>query len=152
MENLNYFAVPHAQGIEDSWFGKNFYYPSPYVFEQYNKDIYFARSFYPTIIINLIYLCWFLLLFAIKKLVKALTNSSLSCLLFIKNIPQRPVNYFDQIWRYQFLTTCWATFMQFYNLNGRNDKERTNIALCFIAFIISIIWPIFVICWTHRQT
>ncbi len=61
MENLNFFAYPHARDIENSWFS-NINQQSPYPFTQYNVDIYFARSFYPIIIINIIYLFWFLVL------------------------------------------------------------------------------------------
>lgn len=152
MENLNYFTDAHRTAIESQWFGSNFVYPSPYIFQQFNVDIYFARSFYPTIIINIIYLIWFLLLVVARKFIKKFKNSSAFVITFLRNIPERPINYIDQIWRYQFLTTCWAAFMQFYNLNGRNGSEKTNIALCFIAFLISIIWPLFVMFYTYSRT
>jgi hypothetical protein len=40
MEHLNYFASPHARQIEWQWF-KGYEHPSPYIFQQYNKDILF---------------------------------------------------------------------------------------------------------------
>jgi hypothetical protein len=117
MENLNFFAYPHAKGIEDGWFD-NISIDSPYPFLQYNIDIYFARSFYPIIIINLIYLFWFIVLFVLLKCVAPFRNSKSKFVRFFRDIPQRPLNYFDQIWRYQFITTMWASFLQFQNFDG----------------------------------
>lgn len=118
MENLNYFIDPHAQNIERSWFG-NYEHPSPYVFQQYNKDILFERSFYPTIIINLIYLGWFIIMLVLYRFLPCFKSSSSPCIAFFRNIPARPLNYIDQIWRYQFITTMWSAFMQFHIL--KND-------------------------------
>lgn len=69
---------------------------------------------------------------------------------FIRNIPARPLNYMDQIWRYQFITTMWAAFMQFHILKGDTAWERFNLALCFICFIFSLLWPVFVVCYTYK--
>lgn len=151
MENLNYFADRDIASIERSWFG-NYEHPSPYIFQQFNKDIFFERTFYPTIIINLVYLGWFIVLLVIRKVVKPVGESRGMVAQFIRNIPDRPLNYFDQIWRYQFITTMWAAFMQFYILKNDTAKERFNLALCFICFIISLLWPFFVITYTYYIT
>ena len=151
MENLNYFIEPHAQSIEAQWFG-NYINPSPFIFEQYNVDNFFLRSFYPTIIINLIYLIWFLLLLAINKFVKGFRDSNSNIVRFFKNIPQRPINYFDQIWRYQFLTTIWAAFIQFYSLRTETSFQKINFAICIVAFVITIIWLFFIIIYTYQMT
>ena len=120
MENLNYFADPQAQSIEEQWF-HGYEYPSPYIFQQYNKDILFERSFYPTIIINLIYLVWFIILMVCYKLIPKFQTSTSNVLGFFRNIPARPINFIDQIWRYQFITTMWSAFMQFQIL--KNDTS-----------------------------
>lgn len=112
MENLNYFADRDAENIEESWFG-DYEHPSPYIFQQYNKDILFLRSFYPTIIINLVYLGWFLLLLIARKTLKPFKESKSMIAQFFRNITDRPIAYADQIWRYQFITTMWASFLQF---------------------------------------
>ena len=150
MENLNYFADNDISSIEKQWFG-DYEHPSPYFFQQFNKDILFLRSFYPTIIINLIYLGWFILMKVVCSL-KPLKESKALFVKFLRSIPDRPLNFIDQIWRYQFITTIWAAFMQFYILKTDTAWERFNIAFCFIAFIISLLWPIFVIAYTYYIT
>ena len=150
MENLNFFAYSHARNIEESWF-KHVEQQSPYPFTQYNIDVYFTRSFYAIIIINLIYLFWFLVLLLSLKFVKPFRNSSNRVVKFFRDIPQRPLNYFDQIWRYQFITTMWACFLQFHNFKGPSAEMRLNLALCIASFIISLLWPILVMVYTYRQ-
>jgi hypothetical protein len=150
MEDLNFFAYPHARHIEDTWFDK-VVQQSPYPLTQYNIDVYFARSFYSIIIVNLIYLFWFLVLFLSLKLVKPFKTSSNKVVKFFRDIPRRPMNYFDQIWRYQFITTMWASFMQFHNFDGPTAEMRLNLALCIASFVISLIWPIFVMVYTYHQ-
>lgn len=149
MENLNYFANPSIESIENQWFGDRIH-PSPYIFTIYNKDILFLRSFYPTIIINLVYLGWFLILFIMYKLIAKFQTSNSTFIGFFRNIPARPLNYMDQIWRYQFITTCWSAFMQFHNLHDDSSWWRFNLAMCFICFIFSVIWPFFIVGYTYR--
>lgn len=151
MENLNYFAEGNARDIEQQWFG-DFVNPSPFIFQQYNVDNYFARSFYPIIIINIVYVLWFLLLLLLNKCIASFRDSDSNFLRFVRNIPQRPINYFDQIWRYQFLTTMWASFIQFYSVQTDTAAQSANLALCIIAFIISIAWLFFIIIYTYSMT
>ncbi len=87
---------------------------APYPLMQYNVDVYFLRSFYPTIIINIVYLAYFLMLFVALRLVKRFRNSPNKVVKFFRDIPQRPINFADQIWRYQFITTVWSSFIQFH--------------------------------------
>jgi len=150
MEHLNYFANSHATSIEDSWFG-DLIFPSDYIYQQFNVDIYFARSFYPTIIINLIYLGWFIILLVLNRFWSTFRNSPIKIVKFLRDIPQRPINYFDQIWRYQFLTTMWASMLQFTNFSAADGKQGIVLTLCIISFIISIVWPIFIMIYTYQR-
>lgn len=150
MEHLNFFAYPHAQSIESSWFG-DMVYPSNFIFQQYNIDVYFGRSFYPIIIINLIYLGWFLILYVLNKCTVCFSESPSKVARFFRNIPQRPLNYFDQIWRYQFLATMWAAMIQFTSFTASNGTQRLDLALCILAFVISILWAVFVMSYTYSQ-
>lgn len=113
--------------------------------------MYFARSFYAIIIINLIYLFWFVVLLLCYKFLRPFRTSPNKLIKFFRDIPQRPLNYMDQIWRYQFITTVWASFLQFFNFDGNTGAMRLNLALCIFSFIISILWPIFVMIYTYRQ-
>jgi hypothetical protein len=61
------------------------------------------------------------------------------------------MNYFDQIWRYQFITTMWASFIQFYYFSGPTAEMRLNLALCIASFIISLVWPVVVMIYTYHQ-
>jgi hypothetical protein len=45
----------------------------------------------------------------------------------------------------------WAALTQFHLLKNDSDWERFNLALCFIAFIVSLLWPIFVVFFTYRM-
>lgn len=70
---------------------------------------------------------------------------------FLRDIPQRPLNYIDQIWRYQFISIMWASFIQFSSFDGHTAEMRFNLVICIFSFIISLVWPIFVMIYTYRQ-
>ena len=116
MEDLNYFANSTALGIEQQWFG-DYESPSPFIFQQYNPDNFFLRAFYPTIIINIVYFAWFMIWLGVHKL-ELLDATTSRFARFFKNIPSRPINFIDQIWRYQFVTTMFASFVQFYSIRN----------------------------------
>lgn len=121
----------------------------PIRFFLFNTDINFTREFYPVIIINIAYAIWFTGLYLSKRffLRKDLIDEEKPALYrILDNIVLRPINYLDQIWRYQFLATVWCCFMQFYNLSypsGSNRSEIINALLCVFAFICSLAWPVF---------
>ena len=91
----------------------------PVRFYLYNTDINFLRQFFPIIIINIIYLIWFVIVFiARKKINKDLIEEEKGMLhRYLDNVGGRVVNFVDQIWRYQFLATLWACLVQFYNFS-----------------------------------
>jgi hypothetical protein len=41
--------------------------------------------------------------------------------------------------------------MQFHNFEASTGEMRLNLVLCIVSFLISLIWPIFVIIYTYRQ-
>lgn len=69
MENLNYFQKSASESIEQ-WLLGNVIQASPTKFTIFSKDINFTRSVYPCIIINLVYLVWFLLLKGLRPLIE----------------------------------------------------------------------------------
>ena len=111
MEHLNYFS--NNQAIEDNLFGLIPKIPSNYIFLQFNIDVYFLRSIYPILIINAIFIGWFIILKIIEVCVSACKNSQNKVIRFLRSVPARPMAYFDQIWRYQFLAVMWACMLQF---------------------------------------
>jgi hypothetical protein len=68
------------------------------------------------------YLIWFLILFITYKAAPVFQTSKSTIVGFFRNIPARPLNFADQIWRYQFITTIWASFMQFHLLKNANPR------------------------------
>ena len=114
MEDLNFFGG--RIGIEETLFGRTPKLVSNYIFQQYNVDIYFLRSFYPILIINAIFIGWFIIIAIVGK--TCFKNSSGKFARFLRSIYQRPLAFFDQIWRYQFLTVMWACFLQFTNFSA----------------------------------
>ena len=60
MEHLNYFS--NIQSIENSLFGMDPLISSNPIFLQYNIDVYFLRGIYPILIINAIFIGWFIIL------------------------------------------------------------------------------------------
>ena len=111
MEHLNYFI--NNQAIEDNLFSLTPKIPSNYIFLQFNIDVYFLRSIYPILIINAIFIGWFIILKIIEVCVSACKNSQNKVIRFLRSVPARPMAYFDQIWRYQFLAVMWACMLQF---------------------------------------
>jgi hypothetical protein len=72
MEHLNYFS--DIASIEHGLFG-NLLYPAEYIFQQYNVDVFFIRSIYPILFINLLYIVWFFLNLLANKLITACRES-----------------------------------------------------------------------------
>lgn len=147
MEHLNYFADIRA--IEDDLFG-GMRYPAEFIFQQFNIDVYFLRSIYPILIINAIFIGWFVILSLINLCVTAFRESPNRFLRFMRSIPQRPLAYFDQIWRYQLLASSWACFLQFTSFEA-DSGEVINLIICVIAFVVIVLWPFFVVLYTNRQ-
>mgnify|MGYP000170961306 CR=1 FL=1 len=59
MEHLNYFG--DIQKIENNLFGLDPRMTTNFVFRQFNIDVYFLRSIYPILIINAIFIGWFII-------------------------------------------------------------------------------------------
>lgn len=116
MEHLNYFS--NINSIENSLFGMEPLIPSNYIFQQFNIDVYFLRSIYPILIINAIFIGWFIILKIVEVAVAPFRNSPNKVVRFLRSIPGRPLAYFDQIWRYQFLAVMWACMLQFTSFEG----------------------------------
>ena len=72
MEHLNYFA--DIKSIENNLFG-SLLYPADYIFQQFNVDVYFLRSFYPILIINAIFIGWFIIHKALNFFIPACRES-----------------------------------------------------------------------------
>jgi hypothetical protein len=118
VENLNFFIPIHSTDIEHSWLG-NVVQNGPIRFSLFHTDINFSRSFFPIIIINIIYCIWFILLYFSKRYLfrKDIIEEEKNFFhKIVDRIVNRPINFCDQIWRYQFLATVWCCFVQFYNL------------------------------------
>ena len=147
MEHLNYFA--DIRSIENSLFG-GLINPADYIFQQYNIDVYFLRSFYPILIINAIYIGWLIILSILYRAIAACKESENKFFRFCRSIPQRPVAYFDQIWRYQFLATMWACMLQFTSFSGKGG-QAVNLVICILAFIVALVWPMVVTIYTYRR-
>lgn len=76
-------------------------------------------------------------------------NSPNRLVRFLRSIPSRPLAYFDQLWRYQYLTVMWACMLQFTNFTG-DGSLKVNLACCVLAFIIDFVWPIFTTIYTYK--
>ena len=120
MEHLNYFS--NIASIENSLFGLEPLIPSNYIYTQFNIDVYFLRSIYPILIINAVFIGWFLILKLLQWVVPTFRLSSSRPARFFRSIPDRPLAYFDQIWRYQYLAVMWACMLQFSNFSGEGPK------------------------------
>lgn len=109
-------------------------------------DVYFLRSIYPILIINAIFIGWFII-FKLLLCVQGFRNSSNKFIRFFRSIPTRPVAFFDQIWRYQYLPVMWACMLQFTNFSG----PVLNLVICVLAFAIAVLWPIVVTVYIYRR-
>lgn len=147
MQHLNYFA--NISSIENNLFG-DLLYPGHVIFKQFNIDVYFLRSFYPILIINAIFIGWFIILKICYFALSCFSQSNNKVIRFFRSIPQRPLSYFDQIWRYQFLATMWACFMQFTDFQATGGQV-VSLIVCVAAFIVAIIWPIVATVYTYRS-
>jgi hypothetical protein len=101
-------------------------------------------------IINAIYLGWFIINIILYHLLPACKQSEHKLIRFFRSIPQRPLAYFDQIWRYQFLATMWACMIQFTSFTA-SGGQVISLVICVLAFIVSICWPFVVTIFTYRR-
>lgn len=126
-------------------------YPSDYIFQQFNIDVYFLRSIYPILIINAVYIGWFIINAILYRLLPACQQSESKIFRFLRSVPQRPLAYFDQLWRYQFLATMWACMLQFTHFKAAGGGQAVNLLICVLAFSFSIVWPFAVTIYTYRK-
>ena len=145
MEHLNYFA--DISQIEGDLFGLAPILHSNFIFRQYNIDVYFLRSIYPILIINAVFIGWFIILKLLDSLVTPFHNSPNKLVRFLRSIPSRPLAYFDQIWRYQYLAVVWACLLQFTNFSG----PTLNLIICAAAFTVALVWPIVTTIYIYRR-
>jgi hypothetical protein len=148
MEHLNFFADIPA--IEGNLFGMDPLLASNFIFQQFNIDVYFLRSIYPLLIINAVFIGWFFLFKIVEKASAGFRNSPNRLIRFFRSIPSRPLAFFDQIWRYQFLAVVWGCLLQFTNFSGEGGMV-VNLVICVLAFAIVLLWPMAVTIYTYRR-
>ena len=151
VQSLNFFVPAHKEAVQ-GWLGdssKNI----PVRFFLYSSETFFLQQFYAIIIVNFIYLIWFgFVYYAGKRINEELIDEEKQIHhRVIDNIANRVINFFDQIWRYQFLSTIWFCFVQFYGISSASRATVLNGVLCILAFICSISWPVFVTFYCRRQ-
>lgn len=143
MEHLNYFG---SDTVEKNLFGLDPIIGSNFIFQQFNIDVYFLRSIYPILIINAIFIGWFIIL-KLLMFTQGFSNSSNKIIRFFRSIPTRPLAFFDQIWRYQYLPVVWACMIQFTNFSG----PVINLIICVLAFVIAVLWPVVITVYIYRK-
>lgn len=75
IEHLNYFGISLRDKIEGAILPDNHLQKSPHTFEQYKKDITYIRGIYPIVIINIIYVVYYVLLILAFNFIKPLQQS-----------------------------------------------------------------------------
>lgn len=156
IEDLNIFLPNEAKSLETTFVG-NIVQDSPLRFTQHQTDINFTRAVYAIIIVNIFYLCWFLLNLGLYQALRRVDQRNY-VQERIKNLTSRvatrKINYFDQIWRYQFVSIIWAFLLQSYNFNypeGTGNAYVLNMMLCIASLLFCVAWPIFVLLYTMKQ-
>jgi hypothetical protein len=73
--------------------------------------------------------------------------------LYLIHLAERGMNFWCQIWQYQYIVFAWAACVQFYNLAYPIDADRSqtpNTIFCILCFILVIAIPIFTTILTRR--
>jgi hypothetical protein len=122
----------------------------------FGSEITFLCEFYPIIIINIVYFIWFILaLFARKYLDKRHIGGEKGLpLQLLDRLAGRLINFYDQVWRYQFLSTLWLCLIQFYNLAYPVNADRSsalNATICILSFICTLTWPAFLALYCRQK-
>ena len=153
MEHLNYLLPLHQQRIEDAIL-PGVDQGGPYKFiVMGNKDINFTRGIYPTLIISLGYLIWFIVLNLLRRVLEPGLMVSEDeeertmgekFKLFIIRIAERIMNFWHQVWQYQFITVLWCAALQFYNFSytaGPSGLQVPNGIVCFLCLVGFLLLP-----------
>lgn len=163
MQDLNYFFPSHQDKIE------NFLLPGVIqdsdikFFAMGHKDTNFTRSVYPTLIITLGYFVFFVVLNLIRKKIEP--NLEISeeeqsrtlkerISLFIIRVSERVLNFWYQIWQYQFIVVVWAACTQFYNFEypeGKTNIQVPNFMFCFAWFILILVLPSLTMAYLNKK-
>jgi len=149
LQHLNFLAPSGRPTIVEEWMSEGAE-DVPIRLQLYNQGVYFLKAFYPLIIVNLVYLLWFVCISYIQRRVskEVLEEEKRLHHRLLDNIANRLVNFCDQVWRYQFITTLWFCFIQFYHLSSAGPL---NALLSLLAFACSIAWPCFVVFYSRKQ-
>ena len=129
-----------------------------------HRDINFTRSLYPTLIITLGYLLSFVVLNLLKKklepnlVIKSeqeinSTQDRLS--LFVIRTGERWLNFWYQIWQYQYITVIWAVAIQSYKFTYPKGTsiglQYPNLIFCFIVFAVFLVLPPLTLAYLNKK-
>jgi hypothetical protein len=158
LENLNFLPTKSTLSPQNILI-ENLIKDSPMKFQMFDTDINFTLAFTPILMLNIFFILWFMFLFIAKRFIYRKNSFQQRDLMQIHekilyDIVHRKINYFDQIWRMQFLCTIWICLLQFYNFQypQYTDKDETvNTILCLSAFFFSFLWFAFVIYYSGKK-
>lgn len=162
MENLDYLGAETAHSIEH-WLLGNVIQYSPAKFTVFNRDINFTRAVYPTVIITIAYLLWFGLLNLVRKLIEPTlllpeneeeyTWAQKAKLLLVRT-GERVLNFWYQVWQYQFIVYMFAFCVQLHNMSYPTDADRSEVAnmiFCFLSMLLMVALPIVTLLYLNRR-
>lgn len=134
------------QSIENGILPNSLYQYSPIVFEQYYKDIVFARTIYQVIL----YLALLFILWAIIHILLLVWDSKNSknkysnyILYFYHSYDAKRLALLDKIVRFGYFTIIWACVLQCTHLS--NEPKSFNIwnsVLTIFLFVAVFVYPI----------
>lgn len=128
MENLDFLIENHYTGISTSWLG-NVIQNTPLYLTQFKIDLNFTRALIPIILINVVFVVWFVVSALLNRKLENDIDSgkreTTKFTILVHSIGGRPLNYFDQIFRIQFMVTVWLSLIQFKNFSYPLGSDRS---------------------------
>lgn len=111
------------------------------------------RGIYPILILNICYAVYYMLLVLVFCLFKGLKKSENLFIRWFCELAERPANFFDSLFRWQFVTVVWTAAVQFEHLNS-NSTYRSfrnfNGFLAIFMFVCSCLYPILMAFYLYR--
>lgn len=129
---------------------------------QFKADLNFVRAIYPIILIDCIFLLFFMCIHMVGKWLKSnlkVEKVDIHCRrdkirLFVIALGERVLNFWYCVFQYQFIAIVWAAIIQCFNFTYSHETTTTSItSLIFCIFVLSftLVFPFIMIRYIRRQ-
>lgn len=143
LQFLDYLTEGSRHQIWNWFLPKDFYQPSPHVFQQYTSDVNFLKNVAALILLSIAYLLLRVAGCLLFNNVKVLRDKSYNPYLrYLQNHHEKTFCFLDGVLRFVFFSFVWASLLQFTAFTSEfTPYSQLNATLCVVLFVGCLLHP-----------